>query len=87
MAYFGPLRNASCPEGEEPGVPVLCRNFVFIGVNGTVLSRYFGDIAMISLVRLPYITIPMLGSELTPTGYVTEVSERLHYYCRTSSDL
>ena len=29
----------------------------------------------------------MLGSEPTPTGYVTEVSERLHHYCRTSSNL
>ena len=29
----------------------------------------------------------MLGSEPTPTGYVAEVSERLHHYCRTSSDL
>ena len=31
--------------------------------------------------------IPMLGSEPTPTGYVAEVSERLHHYCRTSSNL
>ena len=31
--------------------------------------------------------IPMLGSEPTPNGYVTEVSERLHNYCRTSSNL
>ena len=28
-----------------------------------------------------------LGSEPTPTGYVTEVTERLHHYSRTSSDL
>ena len=29
----------------------------------------------------------MLGSETTPTGYVTELTERLHQYSRTSSDL
>ena len=28
-----------------------------------------------------------LGSEPSSTGYVTEVSERLHHYCRTSSNL
>ena len=29
----------------------------------------------------------MLGSETTSTGYVTELTERLHQYSRTSSDL
>ena len=28
-----------------------------------------------------------MGSEPTPTGYVTEVTERLHPYSSTSSDL
>ena len=29
----------------------------------------------------------MLGSEPTPTGYMAEVSEKLHHYCRTNGDL
>ena len=42
---------------------------------------------MLKIQKSKFPKILTLGSEPTPTGYVTEVTERLHHYSSTSSDL
>ena len=42
---------------------------------------------LLKIKKSKFSKILTLGYEPTPTRYVTEVSERLHHFCRTSSDL
>ena len=43
MTRFGQLRNAGCPEGEEPGYPFSAETSFVLGVNGTVNRGDFGQ--------------------------------------------